>query len=137
MAAAPATATEAAATTTAAAAPSRLAFAGFVDGERAAVERLTMQLGNGRLSIFFAGELDEREPARLTGHTIGHDTDADDFAPTGGACLTKPTFVRVIREISDVNASAHSFAPECLQKKISCVNSRERSIAVHRNGGRL
>jgi hypothetical protein len=115
-AATPATAAPAAATTTTASAASRLAGASFVDGERAAVERLAVQLGDGGLRVFVAGELDEREPARLTRHAIGDDADADHFAPPGGACLTKPSFVRVIREITDVNASTHSYAPECLSR---------------------
>jgi len=76
------------ATTTATAAP-RLALTGFVDSEGPTVERLTVQLGNGALRIFLARELDEGEPARLACHSIGHDADADYFAPTGGACLSK------------------------------------------------
>jgi hypothetical protein len=84
-----ATAAAAAEPTTATATTPGLALTGFVDGERAAVEWLAMQLGDSALCIFLTCELDESEASRLTGHTIGHDADADDFAPTGGACLTK------------------------------------------------
>jgi hypothetical protein len=86
---APATAATESTTTTAAPAAPRLALTGFVDSEGSTVERLTVQLGNGALRIFLACELDEGEPARLACHSIGHDADADDFAPTGGACLSK------------------------------------------------
>jgi hypothetical protein len=86
--AATATATESA-TAAAAAATPRLALTGLVDGEGSTVERLAVQLGNGALRVFLAGKLDEGEPAWLARHAIGHDADADDFAPTGGACLTK------------------------------------------------
>jgi hypothetical protein len=86
------TATTAAAAAKAAAAATTtawLALTGFVDSEGSAVERFAVQLGNCALRILLAGELDESEAARLAGHAIGHDADANDFAPTGGACLTK------------------------------------------------
>jgi hypothetical protein len=101
---APATA-EAAAT-----AAARLALARLVDGERAPVERFAVELRDRGLRVLLAAELDEREPARLSGHAIGNDADAHDFAPTGGACLTKTSFVRMIREIPYVNASSHSLS---------------------------
>src|SRR5439155_8122173 len=96
--------TEAAATT---ATPAGLALASLVDGQGAAVERLAVQLADRGLRVLLAAELDECETARLTGHAIGHDADADHFAPTGGARFTKSSFVRVIRQISDLNASSH------------------------------
>src|SRR6185436_14207729 len=114
-----AAATAATAATAEAATTSGLAFARFVDGERAPVERLAVQLGDRRLRILVAAELDEREPARLPRHAIGHDADADDFAPTGGAGLTKRSFVRVIREISDVNASTHSSLPSLFLRRLA------------------
>jgi hypothetical protein len=104
-----ATAATAAAEATASTAP-RLALARLVDGERAPVERFAVELRDGRLRVLLAAELDEREPARLSGHAIGDDADAHDFAPTGGACLTKTSFVRMIREIPYVNASSHSLS---------------------------
>jgi len=112
-AAAAVTATAATAATAAeptATAAARLALARLVDGERAPVERFAVQFGDGRLRVLLAAELDEREPARLSGHAIGHDADAHHFTPTGGACLTKSSFVRVIREIPYVDASSHSLS---------------------------
>jgi hypothetical protein len=109
-AAAMATATAATAAEATASTAPRLALARLVDGERAPVERFAVELRDGRLRVLLAAELDEREPARLSGHAIGDDADAHDFAPTGGACLTKTSFVRMIREIPYVNASSHSLS---------------------------
>jgi hypothetical protein len=109
-AAAMATATAATAAEATASTAPRLALARLVDGERAPVERFAVELRDGRLRVLLAAELDEREPARLSGHAIGDDADAHDFTPTGGACLTKTSFVRMIREIPYVNASSHSLS---------------------------
>jgi hypothetical protein len=90
--AAPSTATTSAETTPSTATTattSRLTLAGLVDGERAAVERFSVELGDGGLSIFVVGELDEREASRLTRHSIGHDADADDFTAARSACLAE------------------------------------------------
>jgi len=86
----------AAAEPTAATAATRLALARFVDGERSSIEWLAVELSDGALRVFLVREFDEREPARLTGHPVGHDADADDFAPTCCACLAKRGFVCVI-----------------------------------------
>jgi hypothetical protein len=88
--AAPSTATTSAEPTpSTTASTSRLTLAGLVDGERAAVERFSVELGDGGLSIFVVGELDEREASRLTRHSIGHDADADDFTAARSACLAE------------------------------------------------
>jgi hypothetical protein len=83
---APAASVPAATTATAAA---RLAFARLVHGECASIEGLTVQLGDRRLCILVASELDECEPARLTGHPIGDDADAYDVAAPGGTRIAK------------------------------------------------
>ena len=122
----------AAATTTA----PRLALTGLVDGERAPVERLAVQLGDGSLRVFVAGKLDECEPARLARHAIGHDADADDFAPTGGACLTKSR----LRLCGTRDFRRKREFPFCrsrmLCQMIHCEFSRERSTTVHGVNGR-
>jgi hypothetical protein len=105
-----ATVPAAASTASTAAATARLTLAGLVDGERTAVERFTVELGDGGLRILVVCELDEGEPARLTGHTVGDDADADDLAAPCGARLAERGFVRVIREISNVDASSHASA---------------------------
>jgi hypothetical protein len=90
--AAAAATTSAASVTTAAAttaSTSRLTLAGLVDGERTAVERLAIELGDGGLSIFVVRKLDEGEASRLTRHPIGHDADADDFTAASRASLAK------------------------------------------------
>jgi hypothetical protein len=60
-----------ASTSTSAAAAARLAFARFVHGQSAAVKRRPVERADGRLRVGLAREVDECEPARLTGVTVG------------------------------------------------------------------
>jgi hypothetical protein len=99
-----------AATTTTAAPAAGLTLARLVHGERAAIERLAIELGNGGLRVFVVRELDEGEPARLTCHAVGYDADADDLPPTRYAGFTQRGFIGVIREVSYVDASSHASA---------------------------
>jgi hypothetical protein len=114
-AAAPSTTTPTAATaatpavsTAATATPTRRPLARLIDGERAPIERLPIQLLDRRLRVLVVRKFDECESARLTGHTIGDDADTDDLATAGCARIAQRCLVGVIREISNVNASSHA-----------------------------
>jgi hypothetical protein len=78
-----------------------------VDAQRATLEVLTVQLGEGLLGTLGRRHLDEAKAARLAAHAIDHDVDRQDFAALGET-LREEMLGGVKREITDVETIRHS-----------------------------
>jgi hypothetical protein len=96
-----------AAVATATAAGSRRLGARFVDGERAASERMPVELRDRTLGIIVARHLHEGESSRAAGFAIPHHRDGFNGSSLREQCL-EIVLHRLIRQISYKEFASHS-----------------------------
>jgi hypothetical protein len=94
--------------------PAALALTRLVHGERASVDRVPVEGLDGRGRLGGVADLDEREPTRAAGLTVGDHVDADHLAAVGLDEATELVFGGVEVEVADVEPGSHddsTFSP--------------------------